>query len=166
VRSVWSPPAGVETADVGKTYLLHPSQRRCRSSDRREDSDVVPERHGERSVVPGPEVSISYIEHEVAHEDRTLPPVDPARAIELRPTDDRGYAALARVLFRDSPVPLEVRATGQRRGSSVATDLPGRPCEPGDGHSSLLHDTSGRPGRLARLPASVKPPIEGSGTAV
>jgi hypothetical protein len=123
VRSVWSPPAGVETADVGKTYLLHPSQRRCRSSDRREDSDVVPERHGERSVVPGPEVSISYIEHEVAHEDRTLPPVDPARAIELRPTDDRGYAALARVLFRDSPRP----AGGAGHGSAAWVQRGDRP---------------------------------------
>jgi MFS family permease len=49
------------------------------------------------------EESITFIEHEVEHGGRTLPPVDPARAIELQPTDDIGYAALTRVLFRDYP---------------------------------------------------------------
>jgi MFS family permease len=49
------------------------------------------------------EENITYIENEVEHGGRTLPPVDPTRAIELRPTDDIGYAALTRVLFRDYP---------------------------------------------------------------
>jgi MFS family permease len=47
--------------------------------------------------------SITYIEHEVEHEGLTLPPVDPARAIDVRPTNDIGYGALTRVLFRDYP---------------------------------------------------------------
>jgi MFS family permease len=50
------------------------------------------------------EESISYIEHEVSRRKRTeLPPVDPAKAIELRPATDIGYLALVRVLFRDYP---------------------------------------------------------------
>jgi MFS family permease len=49
------------------------------------------------------EESISYIEHEVEQSGRTLPPVDQAKAIELRPTDQIGYLALIRVLFREYP---------------------------------------------------------------
>jgi MFS family permease len=49
------------------------------------------------------EQTISYIEQEVAATGATLPEVDPAKAIELRPTADIGYLALTRVLFRDYP---------------------------------------------------------------
>src|SRR3954466_5705567 len=49
------------------------------------------------------EHTISYIEQEVAATGVTLPEVDPAKAIELRPTADIGYLALTRVLFRDYP---------------------------------------------------------------
>ena len=49
------------------------------------------------------EQSISYIEHEVEQSGKTLPPVDQAKAIELRPTDQIGYLALIRVLFREYP---------------------------------------------------------------
>jgi MFS family permease len=49
------------------------------------------------------EDSISYIEHEVEHGGRTLPPVDDSKAIELQPTEKIGYLALTRVLFRDYP---------------------------------------------------------------
>jgi MFS family permease len=49
------------------------------------------------------EQTISYIEQEVAATGATLPAVDPAKAIELRPTADIGYLALTRVLFRDYP---------------------------------------------------------------
>lgn len=49
------------------------------------------------------EKSISYIEHEVEQSGKTLPPVDQAKAIELRPTDQIGYLALVRVLFREYP---------------------------------------------------------------
>jgi MFS family permease len=49
------------------------------------------------------EDSISYIEHEVEHTGKTLPPVDESKAIELRPTDKIGYLALLRVLFREFP---------------------------------------------------------------
>jgi MFS family permease len=49
------------------------------------------------------EHTISYIEQEVAATGATLPEVDPAKAIELRPTADIGYLALTRVLFRDYP---------------------------------------------------------------
>jgi MFS family permease len=49
------------------------------------------------------EDSINYIEHEVEHTGKTLPPVDESRAIELRPSSQIGYVALLRVLFREFP---------------------------------------------------------------
>lgn len=49
------------------------------------------------------EKSISYIEHEVEQSGKTLPPVDQSKAIDLRPTDQIGYLALTRVLFREYP---------------------------------------------------------------
>ena len=49
------------------------------------------------------EESISFIEHEVEHTGRSLPPVAESRAIELRPTSQIGYFALLRVLFREFP---------------------------------------------------------------
>jgi MFS family permease len=49
------------------------------------------------------EESIGYIEHEVEETGKSLPPVDPSRAIEIRPTENIGYFALAKVLFRDYP---------------------------------------------------------------
>jgi MFS family permease len=53
--------------------------------------------------VQAAEQSISYIEHEVQRSGKTLPPVDEGKAIELRPTDQIGYLALTRVLFREYP---------------------------------------------------------------
>ncbi|MCU1607368.1 MAG: arabinose efflux permease family protein [Modestobacter sp.] len=49
------------------------------------------------------EKTITYIEHEVEHGGRTLAPVGEDRAIELKPAENIGYLALARVLFRDYP---------------------------------------------------------------
>src|SRR3712207_4879972 len=49
------------------------------------------------------EESIEYIEREVRHTGRDLPDVDPAKAIELKPADDIGFAALTRVLFKEYP---------------------------------------------------------------
>lgn len=49
------------------------------------------------------EESIAYIEHEVARSGKTVPPVDENKAIDLRPTDQIGYLALTRVLFREYP---------------------------------------------------------------
>ena len=49
------------------------------------------------------EESISYIEHEVEQAGRELPDVDPAKAIEIKPTEAIGYLALLRVLFREFP---------------------------------------------------------------
>jgi MFS family permease len=49
------------------------------------------------------EETISYIEQEVEQTGTWLPPVDESKAIEIRPTDQIGYLALARVLFRDYP---------------------------------------------------------------
>jgi MFS family permease len=49
------------------------------------------------------EKSISYIEHEVEQSGKTLPPVDEGKAIDLQPTDQIGYLALTRVLFREYP---------------------------------------------------------------
>ncbi|MGY1804555.1 MFS transporter [Blastococcus sp. SYSU D00922] len=49
------------------------------------------------------EESIDYIEHEVRHGGRELPDVDPAKAIDLTPAEDIGYAALTRVLFKEYP---------------------------------------------------------------
>src|SRR4051794_10968797 len=49
------------------------------------------------------EQTIAYIEHEVEATGRTLTPVNEDRCIEVKPADDMGYFALARVLFRDYP---------------------------------------------------------------
>ncbi|MGH3779640.1 MAG: MFS transporter [Pseudonocardiaceae bacterium] len=49
------------------------------------------------------EKSISYIEHEVELSGKALPPVDQSKAIDLQPTDQIGYLALTRVLFREYP---------------------------------------------------------------
>jgi MFS family permease len=49
------------------------------------------------------EETIDFIEHEVRNGGRTLPDVDAAKAIELKPADDMGFAALTRVLFREYP---------------------------------------------------------------
>ncbi|MGH3833240.1 MAG: MFS transporter, partial [Pseudonocardiaceae bacterium] len=49
------------------------------------------------------EESISFIEHEVARSGKTVPPVDESKAIDLRSTDQIGYLALTRVLFREYP---------------------------------------------------------------
>jgi MFS family permease len=49
------------------------------------------------------EKTISYIEHEVEHGGRTLPRVEDDRAIEIKPAENIGYVALARVLFREYP---------------------------------------------------------------
>lgn len=50
------------------------------------------------------EESIDFIEEEVRRTDHTaVPPVDPSKAIALRPTTDIGYVALLRVLFRELP---------------------------------------------------------------
>ncbi|MCW2675575.1 MAG: sugar transporter metabolite:H+ symporter, partial [Modestobacter sp.] len=49
------------------------------------------------------EKTITYIEHEVEQEGRTLTPVGEDRAIELKPAENIGYFALARVLFREYP---------------------------------------------------------------
>ena len=57
------------------------------------------------------EESISYIEHEVEHGGRTLPPVDESEAIELKPSADIGYAALTRVLFKEYPARAVYGAT-------------------------------------------------------
>ena len=49
------------------------------------------------------EQTIAYIEHEVEQGGRTLPRVDDDRAIELKPAENIGYFALARVLFKEYP---------------------------------------------------------------
>jgi MFS family permease len=49
------------------------------------------------------EKTIAYIEQEVQQGGKPLPPVDESKAIEIKPTEDIGYAALTRVLFRDYP---------------------------------------------------------------
>ena len=49
------------------------------------------------------EDTIAYIEHEVEHGGRTLPRVAEDRAIELKPAENIGYFALARVLFKEYP---------------------------------------------------------------
>jgi MFS family permease len=49
------------------------------------------------------EKTIALIEREVAQSGRPLPPVPEDKAIEVKPTGDIGYLALARVLFRDYP---------------------------------------------------------------
>ncbi|WP_138736003.1 MFS transporter [Modestobacter excelsi] len=49
------------------------------------------------------EATISYIEQEVEQGGRALPRVDDDRAIELKPAENIGYFALARVLFKEYP---------------------------------------------------------------
>ncbi|MEO7194738.1 MAG: MFS transporter [Pseudonocardiaceae bacterium] len=49
------------------------------------------------------EESISHIEHEVEQSGKTVPSLDESKAIDLRPADQIGYLALARVLFREYP---------------------------------------------------------------
>jgi MFS family permease len=49
------------------------------------------------------EVSIAEIEAEVAATRGTLPPVDPGRELEIRPSHQIGYLSLLRVLFREYP---------------------------------------------------------------
>jgi MFS family permease len=49
------------------------------------------------------EDSIRQIEREVEETGVTLPPVDESKSIEVKPTDDIGYVALTRVLFREYP---------------------------------------------------------------
>ena len=51
----------------------------------------------------GAEESISYIEAEVAKSGVTLPPIDDSLAIEVKPTDQRGYLTLLRMLFTRYP---------------------------------------------------------------
>src|SRR5689334_9504996 len=49
------------------------------------------------------ETSIAQIEHEVEESGKKLPPVDESKAIEVKPAEQIGYLALARVLFREYP---------------------------------------------------------------
>jgi len=49
------------------------------------------------------EESIAAIEREVAASGRPLPPIDPAKEIEVAPAGRIGYLTLVRVLFRDYP---------------------------------------------------------------
>src|SRR3954464_12570787 len=49
------------------------------------------------------EQTIDYIEREVRHGGRELPEVPDSRAIEIKPAENIGYFALARVLFREYP---------------------------------------------------------------
>ncbi|MCW2530897.1 MAG: arabinose efflux permease family protein [Blastococcus sp.] len=49
------------------------------------------------------EETIAYIEHEVQEVGKPLPPVDESKAIEIKPAEDIGYLALARVLFKEYP---------------------------------------------------------------
>ena len=51
----------------------------------------------------GAEESISYIEREVEKSGITLEPVDDSLAIEVKPTDQRGYLTLLRMLFTRYP---------------------------------------------------------------
>ncbi len=57
------------------------------------------------------EKSITYMEHEVRESGRELPPVDESKAIEVKPGDDHGYFALAKVLFREYPTRSVLGAT-------------------------------------------------------
>src|SRR4051794_23018532 len=49
------------------------------------------------------EQTIDFIEHEVRHGGRELPQVPASKAIEIKPAENIGYFALARVLFREYP---------------------------------------------------------------
>jgi MFS family permease len=51
----------------------------------------------------GAEASIAEIEHDVEATKGHLPDVDPSREIEIRPTDQIGYVALLRSLFKHYP---------------------------------------------------------------
>jgi MFS family permease len=51
----------------------------------------------------GAEESISYIEAEVAKTGVVLPPIDDSLAIEVKPTDQRGYWTLLRMLISKYP---------------------------------------------------------------
>ena len=56
--------------------------------------------HGRAAEAEG---SITQIEREVEATGRRLPPVDPAKSIEVKPATRVGYVTLVRVLFRDYP---------------------------------------------------------------
>lgn len=49
------------------------------------------------------EASIAFIEQQVLASGRTLAPVDESKALEITPTDQSGYLALLRVLFKQFP---------------------------------------------------------------
>jgi MFS family permease len=49
------------------------------------------------------ETSIAEIENDVARTKGSLPPVDPSRELEIRPTERIGYMALLRTLFQHYP---------------------------------------------------------------
>ncbi|HEY4452904.1 MAG TPA: MFS transporter [Pseudonocardiaceae bacterium] len=51
----------------------------------------------------GAEESIAFIEQEVAKTGVSLPPIDDSQAIEIQPTDQRGYLTLLRMLFAKYP---------------------------------------------------------------
>lgn len=57
------------------------------------------------------EESIAQIEHEVEHSGVELPPVDQNKSIEVTPVERIGYAALAKVLFREYPSRAVLGAT-------------------------------------------------------
>ncbi|MEU5883903.1 MFS transporter [Spirillospora sp. NPDC047279] len=57
------------------------------------------------------EKSIAYIEEEVRRTGHDLPDVDPAKAIEIRPSPHRGYLTLVRVLFSQYPTRSILGAT-------------------------------------------------------
>ena len=56
--------------------------------------------HGKQEAAEG---SIREIEADVAATKGDLPPVDPSKEIEIRPTDQIGYLALTKVLFQRYP---------------------------------------------------------------
>jgi MFS family permease len=56
--------------------------------------------HGHEAAA---EETITFIEHEVEHGGRTLDPVPDSKAVEIKPTENIGYFALARVLFKEYP---------------------------------------------------------------
>ena len=49
------------------------------------------------------EASIAEIEADVTATKGELPPVDPAKELEIRPTEQIGYLALLRTLFQHYP---------------------------------------------------------------
>jgi MFS family permease len=64
--------------------------------------------HGKADAAEG---SIAQIEHEVERSGVELPPVDEKKAIEVKPAEQIGYAALTRVLFREYPSRAVLGAT-------------------------------------------------------